>query len=132
MLPFALPQPRDSSFDEKIRTIVKPVINEFWGVQLKDYSGTQAVRYRPGGRYSAHQDAAMDLEDRYFTVICYLNHDFQGGQTSFPYLSYAAVPKTGKAIVFPSKYFHCGEPLIAGVKYVIVSWIMGPVPVRWI
>ena len=121
-----------ASFDEKIRTIIKPLIKNFWSVDLSDYGGTQLVRYPPGGWYETHQDAGADFEDRYFTVICYLNDNFLGGQTQFPYLSHAARPEAGKAIVFPSKYFHRAEPVIEGEKYVVVAWMLGPVPIKWI
>jgi hypothetical protein len=119
-------------FDERLEAIIKPLIAQFWGVLLKDHTGTQIVRYSPGGCYSTHQDAGADFEDRYFTIICYLNEDFEGGQTRFPWLAHSAVPETGKAIVFPSKYFHCAEPVLKGEKQVIVSWVMGPIPVKWI
>ena len=121
-----------NSFDEKMRTTIKPLIKDFWSVDLAEYGGTQLVRYTPGGWYETHQDAGADFEDRYFTVICYLNDNFAGGHTSFPYLAHAAVPETGKAIVFPSKYFHRAEPVTRGEKYVLVSWVLGPVPIKWI
>jgi Rps23 Pro-64 3,4-dihydroxylase Tpa1-like proline 4-hydroxylase len=121
-----------ASFDRKIRTTITPLIKNFWSIDLTEYGGTQLVRYTPGGWYETHQDAGADFEDRYFTVICYLNDNFSGGQTQFPYLSHAARPETGKAIVFPSKYFHRAEPVIEGEKYVVVSWMLGPVPIRWI
>lgn len=121
-----------ASFDVKMRTTIRPLIKDFWSVDLTEYAGTQLVRYTPGGWYETHQDAGADFEDRYFTVICYLNDNFAGGHTRFPYLSHAAVPETGKAIVFPSKYFHRADPVIEGEKYVVVSWVLGPVPIKWI
>lgn len=119
-------------FDEKVNEIVRPVLTSFWGVDLKQHAGAQVVRYSPGGRYNAHQDAGVDCQDRYFTVVCYLNDDFEGGYTRFPHLSHATVPKAGRAVVFPSRYFHCAEPIVRGEKYVIVTWMVGPIPIRWI
>jgi len=121
-----------ASFAEKMRRCITPLIKQVWSVDLPEYSGTQLVRYRPGGWYETHQDAGADFEDRYFTVICYLNDNFTGGRTEFPYLSHAAVPETGKAIVFPARYFHRAEPVIDGEKYVLVTWILGPIPIPWI
>ena len=120
------------SFADKMKTTIQPLIKDFWSVDLREYDGTQLVRYTPGGGYETHQDAGADFEDRYFTVICYLNDNFSGGQTQFPYLAHAAVPETGKAIVFPSKYFHRAEPVSDGEKYVLVTWVLGPVPIKWI
>jgi hypothetical protein len=121
-----------SDFDHKMSEIIKPVIKEFWGVRLEEYDGTQLVRYIPGGRYLAHRDTGLDLENRYFTVLCYLNDDFEGGTTAFPHIGYRAVPETGKVLLFPSGYLHAAEPVLKGEKYVLVSWVLGPLPIRWI
>ena len=119
-------------FDMRIDKVINPFIKHVWGVDLPEHSGTQILRYPPGGHYIVHQDAGADLRDRYFTVVCYLNDDFEGGDTWFPSLNYSAIPKTGKAIVFPAEFWHCAQPVIRGEKYVIVSWIQGPVPINWV
>jgi hypothetical protein len=119
-------------FDSKIRTTINPLIKQFWGVDLLEHSGTQLVRYVPGGHYLAHMDAGQDMEDRYFSVVCYLNSNFEGGGTWFPNLSYRAVPQSGKTILFPSKYLHAAEPVLAGEKYALVTWVLGPIPIKWI
>lgn len=119
-------------FNGKLDAVVKPLIRQFWGVTLREHHGTQLIRYGPGGHYTAHADAGGDLNDRYFSVVCYLNDDFEGGHTSFPSLDYSAAPRRGKAIVFPSEYVHRACPVLSGEKFVLVSWVLGPVPVKWI
>lgn len=119
-------------FDEKIDSIIKPMIKERWDVGFTEHSGTQIIRYGPGGHYKAHADAGFDLQSRYFTVVCYLNDDFEGGQTSFPSLNYATTPESGKAIVFPACFLHCAEPVIKGEKFVFVAWVDGPIATKWI
>jgi predicted 2-oxoglutarate/Fe(II)-dependent dioxygenase YbiX len=42
------------------------------------------------------------------------------------------MPQAGQAILFPSNYLHGSEPVISGKKFVIVSWIDGPVPIKWL
>lgn len=120
-------------FEARVRREVLPLIREIWGVELPELLGTQLVHYQPGGHYSAHQDGGGGAyANRYFTVLCYLNADFDGGQTSFPTVPYAACPETGKVVIFPSMYYHCAEPVTRGEKYVLVTWACGPVPVQWI
>ncbi len=120
-------------FEEKIYSAVVPLIKKIWNVVLTECQGTQLVRYNPGGHYVPHTDAGTDeFENRYFTVVCYLNDDFKGGKTSFPSLKYSATPATGKALIFPASYLHCAEPVIKGEKLILLSWLCGPVPVRWI
>lgn len=119
-------------FDEKINSIIKPLIEEIWRVQLTEHSGTQLLRYTIGGHYLAHQDAGHDCQNRYFTVICYLNDCFEGGNTWFPSLNYSAIPECGRAILFPARYTHRAQPVIRGEKYILISWILGPAPIAWI
>jgi len=119
-------------FDEKMNKIIKPLIKRIFGVSLHEHSGTQVLRYPPGGHYVPHQDAVSDMLYRYFTVVCYLNDDFEGGHTWFPSLNYSAVPQVGKAILFPSRFYHCAQPVTRGDKIVIISWVNGPLALRWI
>ena len=119
-------------FGARLDAILKPLIKEHWKIELSGHSGTHLLRYGPADHYVPHQDTGPGLEDRYFSVVCYLNDDFAGGQTSFPGLNFVATPEPGKAIVFPSNYLHCSEPVISGEKFVLVSWINGPAPIKCI
>lgn len=118
--------------DARLRAVVKPFVRSVWRLELERFVGTQLVRYGPGGHYQLHSDAGGDKQNRYFSVICYLNDDFDGGKTSFPAFNYSATPRRGQALVFPSKYLHRAEPVTRGEKLVLVSWLTGPAPVRWI
>ena len=120
------------NFDLKIDRIIKPFVSQQWRTNFSEHSGTQLVRYRTGGHYVAHKDAGLDYADRYFTILCYLNEDFEGGGTRFPSLKYTVSPQCGKAVVFPSNYAHQAEPVSHGEKYVLVAWLVGPAPIRWI
>jgi Rps23 Pro-64 3,4-dihydroxylase Tpa1-like proline 4-hydroxylase len=119
-------------FDERMESIVKPLVKEVWGVDFRQHAETHFVRYSSGNYYTPHSDTGLHRSDRYFTVICYLNDDFEGGQTSFPQLNYRVTPRSGKAVIFPATYLHCAEPVISGEKYILVCWLMGPPPTRWI
>lgn len=119
-------------FDEKMNTVVKPLIRQIWHLELSAHDEAQIVRYKPGGHYVAHSDRGRFYKERYFTVLCYLNDDFEGGKTSFPSLNYSTVPEPGKAILFPATYIHGAEPVISGQKYVILTWVTGPLPIEWI
>jgi hypothetical protein len=115
-------------FDRKMNEVLKPLVGRLFGQRLTDHEGTQIVRYAPGGHYIPHSDVGRLTNNRHFTVLCYLNDGFEGGSTRFPALDYAFKPRCGKAILFPSAYLHGGEPVTSGEKYVLVSWITGPVP----
>ncbi len=119
-------------FDSKVTNAFGPIIRTTWRSDPGRHAGTHIVRYQPGGFYVSHADAGLDLNDRYFTVLCYLNDDFRGGHTSFPTLGFSVTPQKGKAVLFPSTYVHRAEPVLEGNKYILVSWLMGPEPREWI
>jgi hypothetical protein len=119
-------------FEQKIDSLVIPLVHQLWKLDLSNQSGTQLLKYEAADHYRPHRDTGVDLEQRYFSVVCYLNDDFEGGRTLFPTLDYAVTPDAGCAVLFPSNYLHGSEPVISGRKFVLVSWIDGPAPVRWI
>lgn len=117
-----------AKFDARVNNVLKPLVRHLWQHNLTEHEGTQLVRYSPGGHYIPHSDVGRLTRNRYYTVLCYLNDDFEGGNTQFPALKYSVVPRCGKAILFPSAYLHGGEPVIRGEKYILVSWITGTPP----
>jgi hypothetical protein len=119
-------------FEDKLAELVRPLVTTIWGVDLPNHAGTHIVRYEAGGHYLPHKDSGPGVEHRYFTVVCYLNDDFEGGATGFPSLGYWVFPQAGNAILFPADYTHCARPVTSGEKYVFVSWVVGLRPIRWI
>jgi predicted 2-oxoglutarate/Fe(II)-dependent dioxygenase YbiX len=120
------------TLDAGIRAVALPVVEREWGIRLTDYDGAQMVRYEPGDHYIPHADSGPGLENRYFTILCYLNDGFDGGETFFSTLKYSVMPKRARVVIFPSEYVHCAMPVLAGRKYVLVCWLTGPVSPRWI
>jgi predicted 2-oxoglutarate/Fe(II)-dependent dioxygenase YbiX len=119
-------------FERVVRRRLVPPVKEFWDLALTEQSGTQLIRYTKGGHYHPHSDSGGQLSERYLSVVCYLNDDFEGGHTSFPSLNTSVAPHAGHAIVFPSQYIHCAEPVIRGEKFVFITWLCGPIQIAWI
>jgi hypothetical protein len=130
-------RPLFCDFEGEVRWHVSPLVLRLWGVNLTGCDGTQLIRYKAGGLYAPHRDSSeepteISFASRYFTVLCYLNSNFEGGKTDFPGLGYTTTPQVGKAIVFPSNYMHSAVPVSDGEKFVLLTWLCGPVPIRWI
>jgi len=119
-------------FDARMDSLVKPLVKRVWGVEFATHSCAHFVRYAPGNYYQDHTDVTLEDPYRYFSVVCYLNDDFEGGHTAFPGLNRVIAPRRGRAIIFPSTYVHRAEPVLRGEKYVMVSWLIGRQPIRWI
>lgn len=94
----------------------------------------QSVRYKKGQRFRTHFDGGVGLP-RLTTFLLYLNEDFDGGETYFPMLDKAILPKTGSCLRFPScmsdgrviwQSEHGGLPVTDGVKYALNIWVRCP------
>lgn len=82
-------------------------------------------RYLPGDHFKWHRDGIVrDSQGRCsrFTLLIYLNSDYQGGATQFREAS--ILPRTGMALLFPHQLLHQGERLRVGCKYVLRSDIL--------
>jgi predicted 2-oxoglutarate/Fe(II)-dependent dioxygenase YbiX len=91
------------------------------------------MRYTKGGYYKAHSDADIfdsktgvwkKVLDRDYSLLLYLNDDFEGGAVHFTHFNYTFKPRKGDLLIFPSHhlYLHEAQLVESGVRYVIVSW----------
>lgn len=103
----------------------------------------QVVKYTEGGFFVPHFDPCEGDENfcermnkgaghRRYTVLIYLNDDFEGGETEFPVLGIKVKPEKGKAIIFKSvdddgniipASKHGGNPVTHGEKWICNKWI---------
>lgn len=100
------------------------------------------LRYEPDQEYKPHydwlgsvslaRDPLRHAGDRVFTVLAYLNTPETGGATYFPRLDIRIPALEGQGLVFsnvdsagaPENLSqHCGEPVIAGSKWVASLWL---------
>jgi prolyl 4-hydroxylase len=113
------------------------------GRPIQNFEELQVVRYQSGGFFSKHYDACdgdkefcqrMDAKGgpRLWSFLIYLNDDFKGGETVFPYINKTVVPKRGKLIAFRNSHddeslirdsFHGGETVTSGNKWICNKWI---------
>jgi PKHD-type hydroxylase len=67
-------------------------------------------------------------ETRKLTVLVFLNDDFEGGKFYIQNGSNRLYPQQtkGTAITFPSFMPHGVEPVTKGIRYSVVTWMVGP------
>lgn len=109
----------------------------------------QLVHYDPGQQYTPHHDFAHPAtnsehqEQRFATLLLYLNEGMEGGETSFPRWVNAetgkpleVVPEKGKAVLFYSILpdgnpddlsMHAAQPVKDGEKWLTNLWVWDPV-----
>jgi len=91
------------------------------------YERVIVAQYRQGDFFARHTDAAYVRGPgvkSMFSVLVYLNDDFQGGETSFPDLRRIVKPEAGCALVFGHGHEHIGLPISQGVKYALHLFAM--------
>ncbi len=119
-------------FNARIQSIVRPLIYKRWNHDILRHTNIQLVKYVPGDFFAVHRDNGSAYNERYYTVVCYLNDDFEGGGTYFPSSDYTVQPSAGKAVIFPSDYLHRADKILSGEKYIAVIWMLDTEPVSWI
>lgn len=79
-----------------------------------------------GDHYDAHYDGGA-TNNRWISVIIYLNEDYEGGELEFIHFGVKIKPKSGSIIIFPSNYAysHIAHTVKSGTKYAIVTFISG-------
>ena len=93
----------------------------------------QVLRYRPGQEFKPHRDCLPPGENqRMFTMLVYLNDDYEGGETEFLKTGFKIKGSAGDAILFrnadeagnPDEHsLHAGLPVTSGVKLLASRWI---------
>ncbi len=85
-------------------------------------------RYKPGTWFRPHTDGSFErssVERSLYTLILYLNHDFDGGRTLFHVRPEVAIdPLEGTALLFQHPILHEGEEVTSGTKYMLRTELM--------
>ena len=104
------------------------IVSEQWPSSFA-FENLRIKRYLPDGiqQHDFHSDVInKSSAKRFIAIICYLNDDFEGGETSFPNFKYDSKVTTGGMIIFPCtwSYLHKGNPITGGnSKYVLGTFL---------
>ncbi len=124
---------RQAIIDKWVADIFYKFVAKRVGCKIRSFSKPDLMRYTKGGYYKAHSDSEIfDAEkgvwkkvlDRDYSLLLYLNDDFEGGAIRFEHFNYTYQPEKGDLLVFPSDhlYLHEAQLVESGLRYVIVSW----------
>ena len=93
----------------------------FEELRIKKYEAGTDDQFNIHTDVQDHQSAK-----RYLAFLDYLNDDFKGGETTFPYNKLTIKPETGKVLVFPPtwQYPHIGMQVKSGSpKYIMSTYL---------
>jgi len=83
-------------------------------------------KWQEGANMGPHADGYDGNKDLAFSLVCYLNENYEGGEISFPGHNITIKPKKGSMIMFPSQtpFIHEVKPIISGDRYMstVSAW----------
>jgi hypothetical protein len=105
------------------------VNHEIWNYHITHSNQSEFLMYDINGKYETHVDTfhQNSNETRKLTVLAFLNDDFEGGKFYIVNGHERTYPeqKKGTVLIFPSFMPHGVEPVTKGVRYSIVTWMVG-------
>ena len=116
-----------------MRDIFTLQVGRHYGKTIAWYERPELLRYRAGGHYSPHADSEnwdrqkkswVRAIDRDFSILLYLNDEFEGGSLEFENFGLRLAPTAGMLVAFPSdhRFVHSARPTEAGERLVLVCW----------
>jgi hypothetical protein len=106
------------------------VNHDLWKYDITHSNQSEFLMYDVKGKYETHVDTFHQLsnETRKLTILVFLNDDFEGGKFYIQNSHQKTYPeqKKGTVLIFPSFMPHGVEPITKGVRYSIVTWMVGP------
>lgn len=118
----------------RLGRIEQRLLDEF-GVEPRFLESWQAVRYRPGGKFSIHHDGGVfgqePAGERVLTFLIYLREPKEGGETYFPERDLVLRPLAGTLAVWNNllpdgsrndDFRHAATPVHRGRKVILTTW----------
>ena len=103
--------------------------HQIWQYHITHSNQSEFLIYDIHGKYETHVDTfhARSNETRKLTVLAFLNDDFEGGKFYIQNSHERMYPQQtpGTVLVFPSFMPHGVEPITKGVRYSVVTWMVG-------
>lgn len=132
---------RDYGDDPWVQSVHAKLMDLYgWGDTLNS-DPLQLHKYDVGQLFAQHADyydmpeQAERVErtgQRTWTMIVYLNDDFMGGETKFPFIGLKCVPRKGTLVLWNNLFpedgepnplsQHAGLPVAEGTKYLLSKW----------
>ena len=122
--------PQDAGIGASLTAFGLNSNHHIWKYDITHSNQTEFLIYEPSGKYETHVDTfhQHSFETRKLTVLAFLNDGFEGGKFYIQNSNNRMYPpqEKGTLLVFPSYMPHGVEPITKGVRYSVVTWMVGP------
>lgn len=105
---------------------ITPYLNYYskkYSITVKSIENAQLLRYKEGQHFGEHFDKGRFIP-RVLSLTYYLDDDYEGGEIEFLNFNLKIKSKKNQLLIFPSSslYLHKVNPVISGLRHVIVQW----------
>lgn len=125
-----LPLPMNQGIGATLTSCALNINHAYWKFDVTHSNQTEFLMYDVKGKYESHVDTFHQhgTETRKLTALAILNDDFEGGKFYIINGHDKIYPPQAKGdiIVFPSFMVHGVEPVTKGMRYTVVTWMVGP------
>ena len=90
---------------------------------ILDLSHLPIRRWDESSKMGPHSDSSYSFPKLAYTVITYINDDYEGGEINFPENSIILKPKAGSSIMFPASIIQEVKTVISGHRYMSTNSI---------
>ena len=122
--------PLHAGIGATLTSIGLQINHDIWQYNITHSNQSEFLMYDIKGKYETHVDTfhGRSNEVRKLTVLVFLNEDFEGGKFYIQNSNQRHYPpqNKGTVLVFPSFMPHGVEPVTKGVRYSVVTWMVGP------
>lgn len=91
-----------------------------------DTSNITLKKYNPGQSMGPHYDGQDGDDYLKYSLVTYINDDYEGGELEFPNQNVTIKPRAGSLVMFPSQnpYIHRSKTVLSGHKYIYnTHWV---------
>lgn len=111
---------------DEIGSVISEFVEDYTNrnnLQNLELESLSVVRYTVGQFFEEHSDGGPNLPRR-LSMVLYLNDDYAGGEICFTRFKSTFKPAAKTLFLFPptEEYAHAAQPVVDGVKYVIVGF----------
>ena len=80
-------------------------------------------KYYPGKSMGPHIDSYGESDKKRFTLLIYLNENYDGGEIEFPNQNIKLKPEAGSVLIFPTcqPFVHRSYEIFSGNKYFVLA-----------
>jgi PKHD-type hydroxylase len=116
------------NINNQLQDYLQPIIGEKvgWNICMNNATPFYFSKFNKGDLYDWHIDSVpIRGIIPHYSMTCFLNDDYEGGELKIrvgdSVIDYKMQP--GKAVVYPTEYYHTVRPIISGQRRVFCTWI---------